>query len=123
MNDVARSLDEAKARGLTSYTPAEPCPRGHISARSLNRRCLACLSLAKVAPVPELEAEPVGDVEALRARWQVLERARPMVLLDYRTAPPGQVRAAARVLIGVNKAQDRLAGQIALAEREARRQQ
>jgi 5-methylcytosine-specific restriction endonuclease McrA len=37
------SYSEAKERGLPAYFTGKPCPKGHISARSIhNRCCLAC---------------------------------------------------------------------------------
>jgi hypothetical protein len=112
----ATTIQEARARGLKTYLCDKPCPEGHTGQRYLNGRCVACCN----TPSVEVEPEPTADLPTLRARWQALEKARPMALLDYRTAPPSQVGVAKRLLVGINEAQDRLALAIAVAERARR---
>ncbi len=45
VNSRAPALVEARAKGLTRYLSARPCPRGHIGERMVaSRACAACLA-------------------------------------------------------------------------------
>lgn len=108
------------------HGPFEQMPSNHLGS---THGCPACTAAApKPGRVARERGQPMpdtltttDDLPALRERLDRLTKARPYVLLDYRTAPDGPARtAAARMLVGVNEAEDRLRAAIHLAERAGR---